>query len=209
MKRLLLCLSVAALLSESLAADYVSSSASGTTNATVDFPGKTGRTLRLLSADVTSDKAASLLSWRAADGYSATVLEPAANNVTNVLTSDTSIASNDVVLIQLAAGTLLEKTVYENTKATNMTIAIGTALSTNLAIGDLVYEVTATQTTTSTADEGAEQVYVTSTNGFAADAYVYISGEVRQFLAPAGRPARLSLDGTSAVKVNYASGVYE
>jgi hypothetical protein len=179
MKTILTVLVMAAVVGAT-AAEYVSSSASGTTSAAVTFAGGAGP-LRLLQVDVTSDKAASVITWRVGDGEVASLLAPAASTVTNVVTSASNITNDDVVLIQAADGTVLEKTVYSVSALAATRLTISERLSTNLSIGDAVYEETGT-TAALLADGEADStsLHVATTNGFVANGYVLAGAVVLQ-----------------------------
>lgn len=113
--------------------EYVSKTASGTTSAAVNFSAQSGA-LRLVSLDATSDKADSVVTWRVGSAPT-TVAAAAASNTTNITTYATSLAANDVVLIQKADGTVLQKTVFGVVAGTNKQVLLANAIGTNLAVG--------------------------------------------------------------------------
>lgn len=160
------------------AAEYVGSNASGSTNAEVPLVAKAGKTLRLVSLDATSDKAASVATWFRADGALATVALAAADDATNLLCYASGLASNDVVLLQNAAGTITERTVWGRVDTTNHWLLLRSALGTNQAVGDPVYEMATNNTTIATEADiatNATGLHVSSTNGFAADDVILIT----------------------------------
>jgi hypothetical protein len=155
------------------AQELLSTNASGTTLAAVTFVGRP-QPMSLVNLDVTSDKAASVITWRA--GAALTTAAVAATiSASNVTTYASALASNDVVLVQNAAGTVLQRTIWGRTQATNQVVYLDNVIGTNLAVGDtfaralanrylLVADVTATNTTALLTD---------STNALAAGSLIY------------------------------------
>jgi hypothetical protein len=155
------------------AQDFYSTNASGTTLASVAFASRPGA-MSLINLDVTSDKAASVITWRA--GAALTTAAVAATiSASNVTTYASALAANDVVLVQNAAGTVLQRTIWGRTQATNQTVYLDNVIGTNLAVGDtftraltnrytLVADVTATNSTALLTD---------STNALAAGSLIY------------------------------------
>jgi hypothetical protein len=145
-----------AVFTSAVAGDLESTNTSGSTAATVAFRARPAG-FSLVNLDVTSDKAASLVTWRKAVNQSRAAA-PAANSVTNITVRGSVLASNDVVLIENAAGTIVQKTVWGRTQTTNLTVTLDNVIGTNLAAGDtfaralttkftLQYPVTATNVT--------------------------------------------------------------
>jgi len=136
MKNFLLLSALAAGLVAAAAQETVTKTASGTASATVTFDGRT-TPLRVTTLDVTSDKAGSVALWRYGNQPS-TIARSAASGVSNVVVATSSIASNEVVLIQQANGNVLQRTVsaFVQTPVTNTLITFGSVLGTNLASGD-------------------------------------------------------------------------
>jgi hypothetical protein len=114
--------------------EYVSKYHSNGTAASVTFDGRL-QPARVISLDVTSDKAASLLLWRY--GAEATTIAKAATaTASNVMTFDSGLASNNIVLVQTAAGVVQKLTVWGVSTNTNAVVSLGRVLGTNLAAGD-------------------------------------------------------------------------
>jgi len=119
----------------------VSKAASGTTSATVYFePGSVGA---LVAADVTSDKAASVLSWRVG-AQPVSLLVAAASNVTNLLTTVGTVASNAALVSVTSAGTVTAHTAFTSSLLTNALVTLANSLGTNLTATSVAREVTTT-----------------------------------------------------------------
>jgi hypothetical protein len=71
----------------------------------------------------------------------------ALGTATQVVTYASALASNDIVLIQTAAGALQKLTVWGRTPATNATVIMDNVLGTNLAVGDTFGRLLTTQYT--------------------------------------------------------------
>jgi len=92
----------------------------------------------VVNVDLTSDKAASVGSWRVGtSGYTIAVGATAAQSNLTVYGLST-LASNDVVLLETAAGSVTNLTVWSNNVSTNYTITLSSVLKTNLAVGDVI-----------------------------------------------------------------------
>lgn len=118
----------------------VSKSASGSTSATVYFePGS--KQAALVVADVTSDKAASVLSWKVGE-VQVTLLKAAAANTTNLVTTVGTLASNAAIVSVTSDGTVTAHTAFTNGYSTNWLMTLHNAIGTNSAVGDPVREVT-------------------------------------------------------------------
>lgn len=120
---------------------HVTKFASGSTSATVYFaPG--AREAQLVAADVTSDKAASVLTWRT--GEQQVLLLKAAAGVTNLtVTSGTIPAATNLVSVT-SAGVVTAHTSYSTTNVTNVLITLNNALGTNAAATSVFRELTTT-----------------------------------------------------------------
>lgn len=142
-------------------ADYVSARATGTTSASVYFE-PSPNFARLVVADVTSDKAASVLSWQLGN-TNGTLLNAATSTDTNLLITLTTVASNAALLSVTAAGTVTAHTAFTNTPVTNVTVTLENTLSTNVARGSIAREVTST-TITIDAASSTNVVSITAAN---------------------------------------------
>lgn len=181
MKRILIAVMGAALVAVSgQGAEWVTASGSHATLARASFPGRLGKTLVLTHVDVTSDKAGSVITWRVGDGASATVLEAAANNVTNLITGGTSIKAADVLLLQGASGLLTEKVVHSVTTNQASIVSWQQPLATNMSVGDAVYRKFASTYINMAATNlaASTNLHVKATNGFAAGEWVFCTGKV-------------------------------
>jgi hypothetical protein len=142
MKKLLTLTGVLAVALNLIAApeEYVTKSASGSTSATVYFePGS--QAAALVVADVTSDKAASVLSWRIGTNQ-VTLLTGAAADVTNMLTTVGNIASNAALVSVTSAGVVTAHTAFTNSYLTNATITLENNLTTNLTTAAIAKKLT-------------------------------------------------------------------
>lgn len=119
--------------------EFVSKNASGSTAATVYFePGP--RVASLLVADVTSDKAASVLSWRTGSN-SVTLLAASAADVTNTYTTVGLIASNAALVSVRADGTVTAHNAFTNSFFTNALVTLENPIGTNAAVGSIATKV--------------------------------------------------------------------
>ena len=126
--------------------EYVTKSASGSTAATVYFePGQ--RTASLIVADVTSDKATSVLNWRVG-GQQLTILKAVpATVISNILTTVSATSAyglNSNIVSVTAAGTVTAHTAGTNSLVTNAVITLHNPIGTNLAVSDRIRERTST-----------------------------------------------------------------
>src|SRR5207245_2840585 len=115
------------LLTAASAQRYETKSASGTSSAQVLFGTDSHLPSRVVSLDVTSDLSSSTLTFQSGL-VSYTLTAAATNTATNVIVSGYgTLASNDVVIIQTAAGSLTNTTVYSVANSTNVnfTAAVG------------------------------------------------------------------------------------
>src|SRR5947209_8584345 len=121
----------------SIAQRYESASGAGTTNAQVIFAADGVHAARVVSVDITSDLAGSVLTFQT--GVTSYPITAAATNSTNLVVSGYgTLASNDVVVIQTKAGSLTNGTVYSVANSTNVNFKA--AIGVTVAGGDLVYK---------------------------------------------------------------------
>jgi hypothetical protein len=148
------------------AQDYALKSASGSTNATVYFPGRQNN-FKLTSLNVTSDDATGAL-YIASSAYAGIAIKAAASTTTNLVLAKCTLASNDVVLLQNSTGAVAVNTVWTNTLTTNKLITLRFPLNTNLAVGDVLRERGTTAYTVQTrAAADAVVYYLDSITGLA------------------------------------------
>lgn len=162
-------------------AGYLSKTNSGTTSATVLFPGGNNEA-RVVTLDVTSDKAASVVAWRV--GTTEQMLAaPAAIADTNLYFLSSTVVSNDVLLVQTAANLVTNYTVYTNVSLTNAQMFLNKPLGTNLAAGDTLKKILTDGYTLSTDASATTTNYVlsTATNGLASNdtLIVYYDGAIK------------------------------
>jgi|ERR1051326_7223300 hypothetical protein len=162
---------------------YETKSASGTTSAQVLFNTDSHLPTRVVSLDVTSDLSSSTLTFQSGI-VSYTLSASATNTATNVIvTSYGTLASNDVVLIQTAAGSLTNATVYSVANLTNVTFTAQIGLI--LAANDQLFKLGNSRTLTIGATT------------------VRLNGEAI-FIADQDQPFVLKITGTSACSINNA-----
>jgi hypothetical protein len=140
-----LCLLASALCAWAAPEEYVTRAASGSTSATVYFepspiPGA------LLVADVTSDKAASVLSWRIGTNQ-VSILADVASGDTNLLTTIGNITSNAALVSVTAAGVVTAHAAHTNSFVTNAIVYLENVIGTNLTTTSIAREVTSTNYT--------------------------------------------------------------
>lgn len=122
--------------------DFVSQRATGTTSAAVIFsPGPNFGAL--VVADVTSDKAASVLSWQVGN-TNVSLLAPATATDTNLFTTIVTIASNASCVSATSSGTVTAHNAWTTSLITNALLTLENPFGTNIAAGSLVREVTST-----------------------------------------------------------------
>lgn len=162
----------------------------GTVESRVTFVPTAGNQIRLVSVIASSDKAASVLSFRSGTGAYVLTATNAAGGTNVYVSSVTGLASNDIVLLVKSDGTVSTNcTVWGVQNSTNiqLTAAVGVAG----AIGDEIYEMGAATTigigATSNKLVGAEAVFVGNPS----------------------RPVTIYLDGTSYSKIDAASARYD
>lgn len=115
-------------------------SATGTTSAVVSWSSRGGREVRLLTLDATSDKAASTVQWRMGAAPSTVAVAGWGTNTNVVVFSAAGglLASNDIVLLETAAGAVTQRTVWGASLTTNSLATFWTPFRTNLAIGSRI-----------------------------------------------------------------------
>lgn len=190
MKKILLLIGLAVALTGiayGISKTYVTQTATHATASTVVFNADSTKQWRIVSVISSSDKAGSVLSFRTGTGaYLITATNAAAS--TNLYVSSVSgLASNDVVLLQTAAGAVTNATVWGTQNVTNvqLTAAIGLA---NTA-GDQLYELSA----------------ATTLSIGAVSNVVYASEAV--YVGTWGRPLRVVLDSTSVGTIHAITAV--
>lgn len=140
MKRTLTLLLLSSLAALAQPSGYVQSSASGTTSATIYLePGV--RAAPIAAVDVTSDKAASVLSFQAGTGARYTALATAYGTNKQIVVTGTGAASNDL-LLAVSGSSVWPLIVTNSTSTTNVTLVLENPLGTNVAVGSTVREVT-------------------------------------------------------------------
>ena len=154
--------------------EYVTQTASGTTAATVYFePGP--RDAQLVVADVTSDKAASVLNWRVG-GQQVTILKAVPATVTsNILVSLAATGAyglNSNIVSVTAAGVVTAHTAGTNSLVTNALVTLHNPLGTNVAVNDRLREITASYYDV-TATSSTNIVFV-ATNSTVVNGTVYL-----------------------------------
>ena len=150
--------------------ESVTKSASGSTAATVYFePGP--RAARLVVADVTSDKAASVLSWKVGAEQVILLKAALANGVvSNLTTTVGTIASGTNCVTVRADGTVTPQTAFSSTLVTNKLITLHNPIGTNLAVGDTLRELDGTPSTLLQPVAAGENLYfLAAPRGWAAD----------------------------------------
>lgn len=142
---------------------------------------------RLQYINATSDKAGSVIQfYTAAAGTRITT----ASTGTTITAVGTSYASNDVIIVRFRATDTYQRLVVSASTATNITTTA--ALQATAAVGDTVYEVTAA---------GSIPVGA-ATKELNAGAGAIFNGQE-------GYPLLFEIDGTSACKINAASGIFQ
>lgn len=166
---------------------YETLNGSGSTAAEVIFPAKPDQQIRVVGAIATSDKAASVLSFRTgAMPVSISASNAAGTGIT--VTRTNGLAPNDLIVIQRADGTTASGTIASFPASTNITLNATTGTIT--LPGDQVYKLGAATTLKCGA------------------ATVNYQGEAI-FVGRFGRPIRCVLDGTSACSLDSVTARYE
>src|ERR1017187_2176721 len=192
-------------------------SASGTTNATVSWAAR-GAPMRLVTVDATSDKAGSKLTW-SYGGAVVGVAVAAGTTATTLVCRTGTLASNDVALLQNAAGAVVARTVWGRSTNAATQITFGATLGTNLAVGDAIMAEGPTNFTTVAQTTSNKTIfYLTTTNGLTLSngIVIVVSGGVWKstitnytqtaaYLATIGFPNPSDLEAGDAVYVQVAS----
>jgi hypothetical protein len=156
-----LCLLASALCALSAPEEFVTKTASGTTSATVYFePGPQSAALTV--ADVTSDKAASVLSWRTGTNQLTILKAVPATAVSNIFTTvGYGFNINSNLLSVTAAGVMTTHLAGTNKLYTNSLVTLENPIGTNLAVGDPVRERMSTYFAVSSTASSNEMVLAT------------------------------------------------
>lgn len=148
-------------------------SASGTTSATVMFPGGNEQA-RVVALDVTSDKAASVVSYR----YGATpfrLVSAAAATDTNLYVFSSTLAANDVLFSASVAGAATNSTVHSSNTYPVTILRLGEIVGTNLVAGDTIRKFNSTgYTLTNDASASTTNYSIAATNGLVANDVVAV-----------------------------------
>lgn len=172
-----------------------SGSDSGTTEAYVIIPADSNAKVKLLAANVTSDKAGSFLrGFWSSDGVS-TLVDAASTGTALNVTATTGFSAGDIIGIQTPEGLIIERLVQA--VVTGVSLTLSSSLDTGYgSVGDTVYKLGDSATDSDVAfPVGDATVEKTNAEG------VYI--------APRGSPLLLLLDSTSAGSINYITWVYK
>jgi hypothetical protein len=197
---------------------YEPKSVSGSTAAVATWDGRSGQTLRLTTVDCTSDKAASVIAWRVGQAP-LTVAAAAATTVTNLTTlvtagTQATLAANDVVLIQNAAGAVTNKTVHSVELTTNKLSTVIQPWGTNLAAGATFREKLPTAyTVLAPAASDATALLMSSLTGLAADDVLVLQKGQRVWSDAVAAVAtnanfRVPLDGGAPTDLAYGDPAY-
>jgi hypothetical protein len=193
----------------------VSKSATGTTAARVNFEAG-DRGFSLLTADATSDKAASVFSWRAGT-TPYTVAVAGAGSVTSLVffATGSTLTTNDIVLTSPTNGIVTNLQVHSRLFTTNTIVTLAQPLATNLAVGDTIKErLTNNYVLTVTHAIGATNAWIDRTNGLVAADLVLLeapgianTNTIHTVTVQTNRQYRLTADvpfeqGTNAVIYN-------
>lgn len=151
----------------------VMKSASGTTTAAVYFePGV--RPAPVAAVDVTSDKAASVLSFQAgtAGRFSAVFAAASATNAAHITGYPTMVSNT--LLLAVSGSSVFPLVVTNVAGITNTTLTLENPLGTNVAIGDTIREVTTSYATVTSDVTATNALNLSATNGFVANAVILI-----------------------------------
>lgn len=148
-------------------------STSGTTAATLLFPGGSEQA-RVVALDVTSDKAASVVSFRAGTTPFRVVANVAATE-TNIFLYGSTLTTNDVILIQSASDVVTNATVLGTNAVTTATLTLAEIVGTNLVAADTIRKFHSSgYTLTNDCSATATNYGIAVTNGLAANDVVAI-----------------------------------
>lgn len=165
--------------------EYVTKSASGSTSCEVFFPAIPDRQVRIVTAIATSDKAASVLSFRSGSTpYSVSAATAAGTNV--VIAYTNGLAPSDVIAGQ-QSGTNWSAVIHSFPASTNVAV---TSTINATTVGSEVYKMSAATT-----------IKVAATTAVYSGQAIYVGAR--------GRPVRVVLDGTSACSLDAISALYE
>ncbi len=171
-----------------------SGSASGTDMSAFIIPGDSNARVRILAANVTSDKAGSYLRafWNS-DGVSTTVDSAGADTLLPVAAT-TGFGAGDLIAIQTPEGLVIERTVASVDAGVSLTLASALASGYG-SVGDAVYKLGDSVTDSDAAfPVGAATVEKTNALGV--------------YRGPRNSPILLLLDSTSAGSMNYITWDY-
>lgn len=159
---------------------FEAKTATHATLATVYFePGE--RPAQLVVADVTSDKAASVLSWRVGTNALTILKAVPSTAVSNIFTTvGYGINQNSNLVSVTAAGLITAHTSGTNILRTNTLVTLDNVLTTNLAVGDNVRERTSTYF--NVVSTSSTNVILLSTNSAVTNATLYLlQGPLNQY----------------------------
>jgi hypothetical protein len=166
---------------------YTTKTATGSTSAEVTFLADGARTIRIVGAIATSDKAGAVLSLRTGEtAYQIGYTNAAGTNI--YVTTTNGLAAADVLVIQTALGSNVSAVVHALVNSTNVALTATTGFATRA--GDSVYKMSAASTLP------------------VAAATVSYQGEA-VYAGNRGRPVRAVLDGTSACTINSVTVRYD
>jgi hypothetical protein len=168
---------------------YLSKNATGTTSAEVIFLPDPSLQIRMVGCIGTSDKAASVFSFRTGTG--AYVVTSATVNATNiVLNSTNGIGISTNIIIVTGAGVASSATTHSALSGTSTNVWITATNSIVPAVGDQVYLL-----------GPATTIKCGATTGNYQGEAIYVGNP--------GRPVRCVLDGTSACSIDSLTARYE
>lgn len=142
-----------------------SASASGSTSATITFAGQNNPG-RVVALDATSDKAASIATWRWGTNFQL-LSGPVAANGTAFYVPSAIFTTNDVILAQTAARRVASLTVSYTQSVSAANLRLDRPLSVAQLAGVSLYKFSTPYTLTNQADAGATTYKVSDTNGLA------------------------------------------
>jgi hypothetical protein len=177
MKNLLLSLALLVAVSVSAQPGLVNQSSTGTNNPVVYFSGSEAYNNRIVSYDLTGSQGADKLTLKSGTTR-LPLLKSATSTSSNLVFAKTGVtfSSNDVLLVQGAAGAVGAATVQTNVYQTNKTITVQNVIGTNLAVGDKVRErLTVPYTVQAVASDSATVLFVDSVTGLAGSDIVVLN----------------------------------
>lgn len=171
------------------ATTYTNVSASGTTSAEAFFPADPTLQVRVVGCIGTSDKAASVFSFRT--GTRKYTVTSATLNATNIVINSTNgFGPSTNIIIQTAAGVCTSATTHSVLSGTTTNIWITATNSTVPAVGDTIFLLGSA-----------------TTIKCAAATTVYQGSAI--YVGQPGRPVRCILDGTSACSIDSLTAHYD